>query len=350
MNNSTSVRGYLWDNLFYIVMGFVWYKNILMKCLNSMSYDQSRTILIVMIATMSAIGIILNIRKNRNGMSVFANIALPFGLYTALAYISVNRYLFVTVFILAGLISTLFAVVTMCRRIRSKKTWLVIAKRIKRIIVQMQYLFAIGLFATMLVLGGGAFFGSSLLQPEVIATTYEEAEEQTINNNIESVLMLQEELWVDLSVPERLNILQTVANIERRYLGIPHKLNVGVANLGEYTLGYYDDRKHQVIVSLDSLINDPAEEVLNTVCHESYHAYQHCIVSVLENADEESKNLRLFRDARNYAEEFCDYKSGGNGFYDYYYQECEMDAREYAEDAVFDYYKRIEEYLFENKQ
>lgn len=56
MNNSTSVRGYLWDNLFHIVMGVVWYKNILMKCLNGMSYNQSRTILIVMIATMSAIG------------------------------------------------------------------------------------------------------------------------------------------------------------------------------------------------------------------------------------------------------------------------------------------------------
>lgn len=350
MNNTTSVRGYLWDNLFYIVMGFVLHKNILMKCPNGMSYDQSRTILIVMIVVMSAIDIMINIRKNRNGMSVFANVVLPFGLYTALAYISVNRYLFVTVFILAGLATAFFAMVTMRRRIRSKKTWLVIAKRIKLIIVQMQHLFAIGLFATMLLLGVGAFFGSSLMQPEVIATTYTEAEEQTINNNIESVLMLQEELWVDLSVPERLNILQTVANIERRYLGIPHELNVGVANLGEYTLGYYDDRKHQVIVSLDSLMNDPADEVLNTVCHESYHAYQHCIVSVLENADEELKNLRLFRDARNYAEEFCDYKSDDNGFYDYYYQECEMDAREYAEEAVLDYYKRIEEYLIETKQ
>ena len=92
------------------------------------------------------------------------------------------------------------------------------------------------------------------------------------------------------------------------------------------------------------------EEVLNIVCHESYHAYQHCIVSALENADEESKNLRLFRDARNYAEEFCDYKSGDNGFYDYYYQECEMDAREYAEEALLNYYKRIEEYLIETKQ
>lgn len=328
-----------------------------MKCLNGMSYDQSRTILIALIVTMTITGIIINIRRNRNGMSVFANVVLPFGVYTALAYMSVNRPLFVTVFILAGSISALLAVAIMCRRISSKKTWLVIVKRIKRVIVQIQHLFAIGLFATMLVLGVGAFFGSSLLQLEVIATTYEEVEEQTINNNIDSVLMLQdsvlmlqEELWVDLSVPERLNILQTVANIERRYLGIPHELNVGVANLGEYTLGCYDDRKHQIIVSLDSLINDPAEEVLNTVCHESYHAYQHCIVSVLENADEESKKLRLFRDARNYAEEFCDYMSGGNGFYDYYYQECEMDAREYAEEAVFDYYKRIGEYLFGNKQ
>lgn len=348
MHNTTSVREYLWDNLFYIVMGFVWYKNILMKCLNNMSYEQSRTILIAMIVTMTIAGIIINIRKNRNGMSVLANVALPFGIYTALAYISVNRCLFVTVFILAGTTSVLFAVVTMCRRIISKKTWLVIVKRIKRIIVQMQHLFAIGLFCSMLILGVGVFFGSSLLQPEVVATTYKENEEQTINNNIESVLMLQEELWSDLSVPERLNILQTVANIERRYLGVPHELNVGVANLGEYTLGSYDDRKHQIIVSLDSLINDPAEEVLNTVCHESYHAYQHCIVSVLENADEESKNLRLFRDARNYAEEFCDYESGRHDFYDYYYQECEVDAREYAEEAVLDYYQRIEEYLSGN--
>lgn len=350
MNNTTSVRGYLWDNLFYIVMGFIWYKNILMKCLNGMSYDQSRTILIVMIVTMSIVGIIFNIRKNRNGMSVFANVALPFGIYTVLAYISVNRHIFITAFLFAGTISAFSAVLTMCRRIRSKKIWLVIVKRMKRVIVQMQYFFAIGLFGTMLVLGVEAFFGSSLLQPEVIATTYKEAEEQTINNNIESVLMLQEELWVDLSAPERLNILQTVANIERRYLGIPHELNVGVANLGEYTLGCYDDRKHQITVSLDSLMNDPVEEVLNTVCHESYHAYQHCIVSVLENADEESKNLRLFRDAQNYAEEFCDYKSGGQGFYDYYYQECEVDARAYAKDAVIDYYQRIEEYLLENKQ
>ena len=79
----------------------------------------------------------------------------------------------------------------------------------------------------MFILGIGAFFGSSLLQPEVIATTYKEAGEQTINNYIESVLMLQKKLWVDLSVPERLNILQTVANIERRLFGIPHELNVG---------------------------------------------------------------------------------------------------------------------------
>ena len=47
---------------------------------------------------------------------------------------------------------------------------------------------------------------------------------------------------------------------------------------------------------------------------------------------------------KSYAEEFSNYKEGAR---DYYYQKCEIDAREYAEEAVADYYQRIEEYLTE---
>lgn len=350
-NNTTSFGEYIWDNLFYAVIGFIWYKNLLLRCLNDMSYGQSRIVLLSMIIVIGTFGIIVNIGRNRNGSSTFANIAFPFGTYTALAYVSVNRLLFLVVSICAGVISALFAGMIMCRRSKNKKkAGPIFLNCIRQVISQTQFIFAVGLTCAMVILGIGTLVGSSILQPTVIATTYKESDEQTIENNIDVVLQLQEDVWDDLSAQERLDILQTIANIERRYLGIPHELNVSVANIGEYLLGCYDDKKHTITISLDSLMNDPADKVLNTVCHEAYHGYQHCIVSVLESTSEEAKNLRLFRDARNYAEEFSDYKSGGQGFYDYYYQECEMDAREYAEDAVFDYYKRIEEYLFENKQ
>lgn len=39
--------------------------------------------------------------------------------------------------------------------------------------------------------------------------------------------------------------------------------------------------------------------------------------------------------------------SGEEDFCGYYYQDCESDARDYAEDAVYDYYCRINEYLLE---
>lgn len=121
---------------------------------------------------------------------------------------------------------------------------------------------------------------------------------------------------------------------------------MGTANIGEHTLGYYDHKKHEIIISFDSLMNNPAEEVLSTVCHEAYHGYEYCVASMLKDIPEESQNLRLFKDAHKYAEEFINYKSDEQEFYDYYNQDCERDAREYAQNAVFDYYRRINEYLY----
>ena len=115
----------------------------------------------------------------------------------------------------------------MCRRIKNKKkAGLIFLNRIRQVISQTQFIFAVGLTCAMVILGIGTLVGSSILQPTVIATTYKESDEQTIENNIDVVLQLQEDVWDDLSAQERLDILQTIANIERRYLGIPHELNV----------------------------------------------------------------------------------------------------------------------------
>ena len=80
-----------------------------------------------------------------------------------------------------------------------------------------------------------------------------------------------------------------------------------------------------------------AEEFIN---HEE-------ILETLSYADENSKNLRIFRKAYTYADEFTSYKDGSTDFCGYYTQDCENDARDYAEDAVSDYYWRIMDHLEE---
>ena len=186
-----------------------------------------------------------------------------------------------------------------------------------------------------------------MIKSKVSKITYKADEEQTISNNIDTVLMLQEDLWNELSNAEKIDVLQTIADIERTYLGIPHELNVVVDyDLEKNISGFYRCKDHQIVLNSDSLKNDSAEELVDTICHEAFHAYQHCIVSVFENSEDTSKNLMLFRDAKKYGEEFRDYKSSEDGFDVYFYQCVEIDAREYAQSAVNDYYRRIGEYKF----
>lgn len=337
---------YIGETLFYTFIGFICYKNILFRCINGMSYAQSRIILITLIITLELFGVLINLGRSRNVRSLFANIAFPFGIYATITYISLNKLLFSVVLISPGMLSIICAGITLCRKIKNKKkVKYIIVNRIRNTISCTQFFFALGLTCAMIFIGTKVLFGFSMIQSTVVATSSKELEEQTIENNIDSILLLQENLWEKLSAQKRLDVLQTVVNTERRYLGIPHELNVGVANLGEHTLGHYIEGTHEIIINLDHLMNDDASKVLESVCHEVRHGYQYCLVSVFENSPEDAKNLRLLKDAKSYAKEFSNYKEGTRDYYDYYNQKCEIDARAYAEEAVADYYQRIDEYL-----
>lgn len=55
--------------------------------------------------------------------------------------------------------------------------------------------------------------------------------------------------------------------------------------------------------------------------------------------------MLLFQYVGSYTEEFSDYNDGSRDLMDYYYQTVEVQARQYAEVSVADYYGRIREYL-----
>lgn len=350
--STMSLGVYLLECLLYIVITMIWYKNLLFRCLPGRTLTESKNILWMMIGfSVLMCAFVLN-RRMRTGWTVTAALAVPLGLYTVLTYIKTVG-IWITIILVCAAVSVVFCfVLLMTRKFKNPRNKSkIIRRRLQRCCVAAQSIITIALLVIMLTIGVQGIFGDNILNSSVSvwATANNPDPSQIISNNMDTILLLQEEEWLNLTTQAKLNALQTIANIEADYMGLPDELNVGAANLDEYTLACYNDRTHTISIDLDHLENDPPYDILNSCCHEAQHAYQHSVVSVLENVPVDFKNLRLFREAYNYAKEFENYESGRAEFDDYYYQDCEEDAREYAEERVINYYQHIEEYLRGNK-
>lgn len=348
-NKSTKSLGkYLFDCLFYMVICMIWYKHLLFRCLPGRTYAESRTVLWVMIGVSIVLCAFIFNRYMRTGWTVVTALAVPFGLYTVLIYTKTVDNWMQIVLAFSVAFTLLYILCLMTRKIKNRRNKRkVIKRRLYHCCMVSQSIMAITLLLIMGTIGVQGVFGDNILNSSILATTNNQNIPQTISNNIDTILLLQEEKWMNLTMQEKLDTLQTVANIEAHYLGLPNELNVGAANLGEYTLACYNDRTHTISIDLNHLENDSVYDVLNSCCHEAYHSYQHRLVDTYNGADENFKGLRIYRSAAQYGQEFANYNNGNYDFCSYYYQDCEMDARDYAEDAVYAYYDRIFEYLNE---
>lgn len=347
-NNTQGKTEFITEHIFWLALAWIWYRSLLFRCVPQHTLTESKLILLGFVLVFSAVGILFQMQNNRNGMGVFLDLVLGYGAYTVLTYWPIYQRLIKICLVAAGILSLLYAALVLCRRMRSRKYALkILCKRLGLVAFMSKKIVGMSLALIMGVSGASVLFGSSLLKSDVRPATKTNLSEQTIANNMDTILLLQEDEWEKLSAQERMDVLQAVANIEQRYLGLPNELNVGVANLDADILGYYTDKTHEIIVSADSLLYDSPREVLDTICHEAYHSYQYRLVEALNGADENSKNLRIFRKAYTYADEFTSYKDGSTDFCGYYTQDCENDARDYAEDAVSDYYWRIMDHLEE---
>lgn len=346
--STMSLGAYLFDCLFYTAFSMIWYKNLLFRCMPGRTYTESKTILWVMIGLSILICAYALNRRMRTGWTVTTALVVPFGLYTVLTYIKTVGNWMPIVLVSAVALVVIYSVFIMTRKFKNRRNkGKVIKRRLHRCCVASQSIVAIALLVVMGTIGAQGVFGDNILNSSISATANNQSVPQTISNNIDTILLLQEEEWANLTTQEKLDILQTVANIEAHYLGLPNELNVGTANLDENTLACYNDRTHTISIDLNHLENDSVYDVLNSCCHEAYHSYQHRLVDAYNAADENSRGLRIYKLAVQYGQEFNNYVDGDHDFCSYYYQDCEIDARDYAEDAVYDYYDRIYEYLNE---
>lgn len=339
---------YIVESIFWGLIIMIWYNNVLFRCLPNVTYATSKIVLWLMMVVSVSAGSGLFFRKKRTGWSVCISLLLPYGLYTVGSYWKTLQRRIVIVLLVSTVLSLLIGILVMTRRINQKRSAKrVIAKRLCKCIAMTGNIFTVAMAIIMVPLLLQGAFGMTLFKPGVKAEIGIEIEKQTISGNIDTLLKLQEEDWFSLSTKDKLNVLQCVANIEANYLGISNELNVGASNLPEYTLACYSDDSHTIYINLEHLENDSAVEVLNSCCHEAYHSYQYRLIDAYNETPEEIQKLRIYSNVALYVDEFATYADGYEDFFSYYSQQCEKDARKYAEDAVDDYYSKINEYLEE---
>ena len=166
--------------------------------------------------------------------------------------------------------------------------------------------------------------------------------EYTLRETRDILQGLLPERWDSLTFSEKQAVLQQAANTEANYLGICKPLRVTIVDLDDRVYGRYIKKDHTVQIDRDHVANSPAEEVLATLCHEAYHAYQTAVVETFAHAEKEKQALLLFRRAEIYQEELQQYQDGTVDYEDYYVQELEKDARAYSRSAVKDWYAKLE--------
>ena len=340
---------YITKSVYWCLISMIWYKNLLFRCLPNTTYSTSRFVLWVMIfvSIIACSGWLF--KNRRTGWSILKSLLFPYGFYTVFTYWKTFRVRIILVFLIASVISLLIGTFLMTRRInRRKKVKRIIKRRFFRCMVVTGDIITVAFAIIMIPVLLKGVFGMALFRPNTDSKIGNTAEEQTISFNIGTVTKLKEDEWKLLSTNDKLNVLQCVANIEAYHLGLPNELNVSAANLEVDTVANYSDAFHRISISLEHLENDTAEELLKACCHEAFHSYQHRLVDAYNESSEENKNLRIYKKVIRYADEFDSYLDGDDDFWSYYFQQCEKDARAYAEDAVRDYYSKIEEYSEEN--
>lgn len=253
--NSLGKTGFVLEHIFWALIAWIWYKNILFRCLTSHSFRESKLILCGIIALSCIAGFLTEMRARRNAVSIFFNLLCGYGIYTVLTYFQIRKTLIIIYLVMAAALSVIYAVFAIIREI--KNTGQVLRGPVIHTSLMAQRLMEAGLALIMVVSRINLLFGSTIIRSGVSSGTQASMNEQSLSNNMETVILLHEDTWETLTVKERLDVLQTIANIEQRYLGLPNELNVGAANLSSVVAGYYSDNTHEIVINMDSLLSAP---------------------------------------------------------------------------------------------
>ena len=139
-----------------------------------------------------------------------------------------------------------------------------------------------------------------------------------------------EDAWETASLDSKTELAKQLAAYELAMLGVPDGTDVTVQPLDEDWLGYYSVSSRQIVLSRSVLESGTAQETMDTIAHEAYHAQQ---AYVVENIawDDAATQAAYYDQARRWLRNDQNgYVSGDEDILSYYFQPVEIDARAYA--------------------
>lgn len=320
----------------------------------------------IIVAVLALSSLVLSWKAERNWVSLISGTLMPVLAYEA---ISMWRYsLAIRIMILAGCfvsvaVGLIWAVkkVNQAKRIRIRREVFVIkAARASRVIC-------------CVVLLGTCICGKVLIASHYtisysdiaysLSESYNDIPdyENSLSANIATVAKIDPDGgWGSLPLEEKIEVLETIIRIECRYLGMQDSAPaLELAYLEEGLLGQYDSEKDVVTLSYNYVVDSEAGgySVIQVLCHEIYHRYQHYQVNLLQAIrynDDTTKyaNLLVLDTAGIYEDEFGSYISPDDdsaiSYYMYSSQRLERDAEKYSNASVVDYYEQACSYLKTN--
>lgn len=137
--------------------------------------------------------------------------------------------------------------------------------------------------------------------------------------------------WEAISPKNKLNLLQSIVNIESS-LRQTMSIQVTTLQLPSGTRGMYSPVSHSILIDHAYLLQANWESILRTVLHEFKHSYDHYVA---ELAPVDPANLQRNRYRVALKSDLDHYIPGTNSTYqDYYYQQVEKEARQYAQNRL----------------
>ena len=350
MINKLSPKTYIFLSIFSSFIVMTIYRATIFRCLYFHTYDESTAKLWLIWGACLVVTYLLTVRRRRNYFSLFTNTVLPFGIYSAMAYDDAHYVvlsaIFFSILILCGLFG-LAMIITSNLPDDFDKMLKILKIRMLHFLNGTKSIVSVCLSVLLVYISGLYAFDSPSLIPAVKpAAAVEENKAETVEKNIPLISKIDESIWKNLSLEDRLDVMQTLANVEKVQLGISHEVNVRADSLGLGTYGTYDFNKHEVTINTQVLMDDDSTEAVKTLCHELRHAFQHDVTDAYLSLDEEYQQLAVFDDVRKYYENLDDYQNASrDGFEEYENQTVEADSREYSEKRTAFYFQTVDKYL-----
>lgn len=278
---------------------------------------------------------------------IFYSIA-SFGIFSGITYYPIYSTTVIQLLCTSSIITLLYTITTRIV-IQDKLLIFDFSDMLSLFNVAIQ-LFSYGLFflATAAIILSITLDGFSIKSHKYYVKTNsnETVSSQTTQNNMETLLLLQDEEWIKLNDGEKLQVMQTVTNIECNFLKISDNIIVEARDLEPAINSFYDYKNNKIILDTKHLSVAAPTFVLKSVCHEIRHAWQNKLIDLYDMSDGKLYHSLLSDyDIVQFKEDFSDNNPTSNDDIISYSQYSEHEAENYAENAVKDYKYRICSYM-----